>query len=84
MRSANSFEDRCPAGSAIIFDLLARIQHSAFSPTSFLSNSEWNRLGKCPTSYLKFSSEEVIDVEDKDYIPYSQLYLVSTSTKSRV
>ena len=45
--------------------------------------SEWNRLGNFPASDLKISSVEFIDVEDKYDIPYSQNYLVDTSTKSR-
>ena len=48
---------------------LASIQSSEFPPISFMSEPEWNRLGNCPTSDLKFSSAEVIDVEDKDDTP---------------
>ena len=66
-----------------MFDQLARIQNSAFSPISFLSNVEWNSLGNCPASDLKFSIAEVIYVEDKHDNPYIQQYLVATSTKSR-
>ena len=62
MRSANPFENLRPAGAAITFDPLERIHHSAFPPISFLSKLEWNRLGNCPASDLKFSSTEVIDV----------------------
>ena len=66
-----------------MFDPLARIQSSAFPPISFLSKSEWKRLGNCPASDLNFSSAEVMDVEDKYDIPYNQQYIVATSTKSR-
>ena len=53
-----------------MIDLLARIQSSDFTPISFLSNLEWNCLGNFPASDLKVSSEEVINVEDKDAIIY--------------
>ena len=62
---------------------LASIQSSEFPPISFMSELEWNRLGNCPTSDLKFSSAEVIGVEDNGETPYRQQYLVATSTKSR-
>ena len=62
VRSANPFEDWHPAGAAIMFDLLAKIQHSAFPPISFLSKLEWKRLGNCTHYYLKMSSAEVMDV----------------------
>ena len=39
--------------------------------------------GKRPASDFNCSSAEVIDVDDSEDIPYSQQYLVSTSTKSR-
>ena len=55
-----------------MFDPLARIQSSAFPPISFLSKSEWKRLGNCPASDLNFSSAEVMDVEDKYATPISR------------
>ena len=66
-----------------MFNQLARIQNNALPPISFLSKLEWNCLGNCPASDLKFSSAEVINVYDKYDIPYIQQYLVATSTKSR-
>ena len=66
-----------------MFDPFERIQSRAFPPIGFLSKSEWNRLGKRPASALNFSSTEVMDVYDRDCIPYSQQYLVDTPTKSR-
>ena len=66
-----------------MFNTLSRIQRSAFPPISFLSKLEWKSLGNCPASYLKFSSAEVMYVEDKYYISYNQKYLVDTSTKNR-
>ena len=54
-----------------MFNPLASIRYSAFSPISFLSKLEWNLLGNCTASKLLFSSAEVIDVEDKYDIPYS-------------
>ena len=83
MRSANTFEYLRLYRYAIMFNLLSNIQHSAFMPISFLSKLEWNHLSNCPASDLKCSSAEVIDIEDKDDIIYSQQYLVATSTKTR-
>ena len=48
-----------------------------------LSKSEWNLLGNCPESDLKDSRVDVMDVEEKDEIPQSQQYLVTTPTKIR-
>ena len=39
--------------------------------------------GKHPVSALNNSSAEVIDVDDKDNIPYNQQYLVATSTNNK-
>ena len=61
-----------------MFDPLARIQCSAFPHISFLSKLEWKHLGNCPASDFNFSSAEVMDVEDKDDIPYNQQYIVAT------
>ena len=78
VRSDNPFRYWRPSGAAIMFDLLERIQHSAFPPISFLLKLEWKRLGNCPASDLKFSSAEVMDVEDKYDTPYNHQHLVST------
>ena len=66
-----------------MFDLLARIHRSAFPTIIFLSKSEVKHLGNFPASDLKFSSVEVIDVEDKYDITYNQQYRIATPTKSR-
>ena len=84
LRTTNLSEDWHPAGSAIMFDPLARIQRSSFTPISFLPKSEWNRLDNFPDSDLKFSSEEVFDVDDKGGIPYIQKFIFATSTNSRL
>ena len=68
----------------MMFDLFESIQSREFTPINFLSTSEWKLLGKRPDSNLKFSCEEVIDVEDKDDIQYIYKYLVAKSTKIRV
>ena len=54
-----------------------------FSPINFLSKSEWNLWVRRPASALNCSSAKVIDVYDSEDIPYSQQYLVATSTSSR-
>ena len=69
MRSDNPLDDWLSAGAYIMFHPLERIHGSAFHHISFLSKSEWNRLGNFPASDLKFSSAEFIDVEDKYGIP---------------
>ena len=66
MRSARPLEDWQPAGTTMMFELLARIQRRDLPPTSFLSNSEWDLLVKCPASDLKVSRDYVMDVEDND------------------
>ena len=58
-----------------------RIQCRSFPPINLLLNLEWNRWGKRPASDLNCPSAEVIDIDDRDYILYSQQYLVFTSTK---
>ena len=55
-----------------MFYLLASIQRSKFPRIIFLLKSEWNRLGNCPASDLKFSSADVIDMEYTYNIPYIQ------------
>ena len=55
----------------------------AFPPINFLSKSGWNRWGRRPASDLNCSRAEVIDVDYSEDIPYSQQYLVATSTKLR-
>ena len=67
----------------MMFDPLENIQPCDFLPKTFMLKSEWNRLGNFPVSDLKVSSEEVIDVEYKNKIPYRQQYIVATSTKTR-
>ena len=54
----------------MMFEFLARIKCRVLLPMSFLSKSEWNILGKGPASDLKGSRDDVMDVEDKDCIPY--------------
>ena len=60
----------------MMFDPLTRILKCYFLPKAFMLKSEWNRLGKCPVSDYKVSSEGVIDVEDNYDILYSQKYIV--------
>ena len=83
VRSSNPFEYWRPAGAAIMLELFDIIYRWAFPPINFLSNSEWNWWGRRPESPLSFSSAEVIDMDNSEDIPYSQQYLVSTSTRSR-
>ena len=70
MHSSRPLEYWLPDGSAMMFELLARIQRRYFLPIIFLSKSEWNILGKCPASDLKDSRDGVMYVEDKYDIPY--------------
>ena len=67
----------------MMLELFEKINSREFSPINFLLKSEWNRWGKRPASGLNFSSAEVIDVEDRYKILYSQQYLVAPSTKRR-
>ena len=78
VRSANPFEDWCPAGAAIMLEPFDNIHRRAFPPINFLSKLEWNRWGRRPTSALKCYIAEVIDVDDSEEILYIQQYLVST------
>ena len=55
-----------------MFDTLEIIQRSAFPSIVFLLKTDWDRLGNCPASDLKFSCVEFIDVENKNEILYSQ------------
>ena len=83
VRLANPFEDMRPSGAAIILEPFNRIHWRAFPPINFLSKLEWNRWVGRPAYDLNFYSAEVIDVDDSEYITYSQQYLVATPTKSR-
>ena len=67
----------------MVFDPFESIQSRALPPINFLSNLEWKHLGKRPTYYLDFFSAEVMDVDDREDIPYNQQYIVDTSTKIR-
>ena len=71
VRSANLFMDWRPVGATVMFYPFERIQRSAFPLINFLSKSKCNRLGKRPVSDLKCFSAEVMDVDDRDDIPYS-------------
>ena len=82
VRSANSFEDWRPAGAAIMFEPFDSIHRRSFPLINFLSNSEWNLWVRRPTSALNNSSTDVINVDDKDDIPYNQQYPVATSTNN--
>ena len=80
VRSANPFEDWRTSGAEIMFEPFESIHWRAFTPINFLLKSEWNIWGRRPTSALNNSSADVIDVDDKDDIPYNQQYLVATCT----
>ena len=82
LRSANPFEDWRPAGAAIMFEPFESIHRRTFPPINFLSKSEWNLWGRHTTSALNNYSEDVIDVDDKEDIPYNQHCLVATSTSN--
>ena len=62
----------------MMFDMFERIQRREFSPINFLLNLEWKCLGKRTASYLGFSSAEVMDISDRDNIPYNHQYIVAT------
>ena len=83
VRSANPFEYWRPMVPKIMLEPFKRIHFRAFPPINVLSKSKWNRWGKRPAYDLNCSSAKVIDVDDSDDIPYSQQYLLSTSTKIR-
>ena len=78
VRSYNPFEYWRPDGAEIMFEPFESIHRRAFPPINFLSKLEWNLWGMRPASALNNSSADVIDVDDKDYIPYNQQYLVAT------
>ena len=59
------------------------IHQRGFPQINFLSKLEWNWWGRCPASGFNCYSAEVIEVDDSEDIPYSQQYLVVTSTRSR-
>ena len=82
VRYANPFEDWRPAGAAIMFEPFESIHQRAFPPINFLSKSEWNLWGRRPASDLNKSRVDVIDVDDKDDIPYNQQYLLAISTSN--
>ena len=79
MRSSSPFKYWCPAGVAIMFEPFENIHHKSFPPINLLSKSEWNIWGRRPTSALNNSRVDVINVDDKDDIPYNQHYLVCLS-----
>ena len=66
----------------MMFESLEMIQRRDLPLMSLLSKYEWNLLGKCPASDLKVSRADVMDVEDKEDVIYSQHYLVTMSTNS--
>ena len=78
VRSDNPFEDWRPAGASIMFEPFESIHQRAFPPINFLSKSEWKLWGRRPASALNNSSADIINVDDKDNIPYKQQYLVAT------
>ena len=65
-----------------MFEPFESIHQRAFTPINFLSKSEWNLWGRRPASALDNSRADVIDVDDKDNIPYNQHYLVAASTSN--
>ena len=81
-RSADPFEDWRPAGAVIMFEPFASIHRREFPPINFLSKSECNLWGRLPASDLNNSSVDVIEVDYNDNIPYTQQYLVATSTSN--
>ena len=84
VRSDNPFEYWRPAEAAIMFEAFESIHQRAFSPINFLSKLEWNIWGRRPTSAFNNSNTDVIDVDDKEDIPYNQQYLVVTTTSNNV
>ena len=68
MHLARPFKYWSPAGAAVVFESLARIQRRDLPPTSFILKSEWNILGNFPTYGLKDSKANMMDVENKDAI----------------
>ena len=82
VRSASTFKDWCPAGASNMFETFESIHRRAFKPINFLSKSEWNLWDRRPASAFNSSRADVIDVDDKDDIPYNQHYLVATCTSN--
>ena len=82
VHSSSPFEYWRPDGAAIMFEPFESIHRRAFPPINFLSKSEWNLWDRRPASALNNSSVDVIDVDDKDDIPYNQHYLVATPTSN--
>ena len=83
VRSDNPSEYWSPAGAAIMLEPFDSIHWRVFTPVNLLLKSDWNCWVRLPTSALKCSSAEVIDVYDSEDILYIQQYLVATSTWSR-
>ena len=75
--SDHPYEDWRPEGAVMMLEPFERIQHREFPPINFLLKLEWKRWGNRPASDLNFYSAEVMDVDDRDNILYSQQYLVS-------
>ena len=82
VRSASPFEDWRPAGAAFMFEPFESIHRREFPPINFLSKSDWNLWGRRTESALNNYRADVIDVDDKDDIPYNQHYLVATCTSN--
>ena len=66
VRSANTFEDWCPAREAVMLEPFDNTHWREFLQINFLLKSEWNRWGRRPVSTLNCSNAEVIDVDDSD------------------
>ena len=69
VRSANTFEDWRPVGSAMMLEPFDNIHRMAFPPINLLPKSEWNRWGRRTASDLNISNAEIIDVDDNEHIP---------------
>ena len=75
---AHPFKDWRPEGDVTMLELFETIQCRSFPTFNFLLKSEWNRWVKRPVSDLNCSSAEVMYIDDRDNITYSQNYLVAT------
>ena len=84
MRSDNPFKDWRTEGAEIILEPFDIIHQRAFPLINLLSKSESNWWGSFTTSALNCSIAEATDMDDSEDIPYSQQYLVATSTRIRV
>ena len=84
VRSASPLEDWHPDRAAIMFEPFESIHWRVFPPINFLSKLEWNLWGRRPAYALNNSRADVIDVDDKDDIPYNQQYIVAESTSNNV